>query len=284
MNCLQYGKIISHCDTSMTISRAYQIKVLEKVTRILDLFDEKGKELTATEIHELLELNKSTTFRILNMLEGAGYLERDPATLNYRLGFKLYYLGSLVEGRTEIRNLAHPFLEQLKEKCDETVHLVVLDHGEALYLDKLEGKKAIRVVSRVGWRLPSHCSGVGKVLLASLPEETLHKIIKEKGLKRFTKNTITDPETLKIELARIRKQVYAIDNEEIEVGLKCVAVPVKDGEGRVVAAISISGPKERFNGIEMKRFIPLVKSTSEQISSVLKKKHLNQEVLRFQNE
>jgi len=141
MNCLQYGKIISHCDTSMTISRAYQIKVLEKVTRILDLFDEKGKELTATEIHELLELNKSTTFRILNMLEGAGYLERDPATLNYRLGFKLYYLGSLVEGRTEIRNLAHPFLEQLKEKCDETVHLVVLDHGEALYLDNLKGKR-----------------------------------------------------------------------------------------------------------------------------------------------
>lgn len=268
----------------MKKTRTYQIKVLCKVMKVLDLFDEKGKELTATEIHEILDLNKSTTFRILNILEERGYLERNPLTLKYRLGFKLYYLGSLVEGRAEIRNLAHPFLEELKEKCDETVHLVVLDHGEALYLDKLEGEKAIRVVSRVGWRLPAHCSGVGKALLASLEEDLVNDIIKEKGLKRFTNNTITDLETLKIELARIRKQVYAIDNEEIEVGLKCIAAPVKDGEDRVVAAISISGPKERFNGIEMKRLIPLIKSTSEQISSVLKKRHLNQEVLRFQNE
>lgn len=283
MDCLQYGKIISHCDTSMPVSRAYQIKVLEKVTRILDLFDEKGKELTATEIHESLDLNKSTTFRILNILEEASYLERNPVTLKYRLGFKLYYLGSLVEGRTEIRNLSHPFLEELKEKCDETVHLVVLDHGEALYLDKLEGKKAIRVVSRIGWRLPAHCSGVGKVLLASLPEEAVDKVIQEKGLKRFTNNTITDSKALKIELARIQKQGYAIDNEEIEVGLKCVAAPLIGSDAEVIAAISISGPKERFNDIEIKRLIPLVKSTSSQISSVLKKKQLNQKVLRFQN-
>ncbi|MEW6266976.1 MAG: IclR family transcriptional regulator [Thermodesulfobacteriota bacterium] len=255
--------------------KTYQIKVLQKVFDILELFDERGKELTATEIHGALNLNKSTTFRILNMLEEGGYLEREPVSLKYRLGFKFYYLGSLVVGRTEIRNLAHPFMEELKEKCDETVHLVVLDHGEALYLDKLEGKKAIRVVSRIGWRLPAHCSGVGKVLLAFMPEETVDQIIKERGLKRFTQNTITDARTLKVELTRIRKQGYAVDNEEIEVGLKCVAAPVRGAKEEVLAALSISGPKERFRENDLRRLIPLVKNTTEMISEVLKKKHLS---------
>jgi DNA-binding IclR family transcriptional regulator len=268
----------------MKNSNPYQIKVLEKVIRILDLFDEKGKELTPVEICESLSLNKSTAFRIINILADANYLERDSVTSKYRLGFKLHYLGSLVEGRSEIKNLAHPFLEELKEKCDETVHLVVLDHGEALYLDKLEGQKAIRVVTKVGLRLPAHCSGVGKVLLASLPEETVQKIIQEKGMQPITNNTITDLETLKIELARIRKQGYAIDNEEIEIGLKCIAAPLQYSTGETIAAISISGPRERFNGAAMKRLIPLVKDTAKRISDILNKKHCEQEVLRFRNE
>jgi DNA-binding IclR family transcriptional regulator len=268
----------------MRNQKSYKIKVVDKLLKILDLFNEKGKELTATEIHGLLKLNRSTIFRILNILEEAGYLERDRLTLKYRLGFKLSYLGSLVEGRAEIRNLAHPFLEELKEKCDETVHLVVLDHGEALYLDKLEGKKAIRVVSRVGWRLPAHCSGVGKVLLASLPEEVVQNVIKEKSLKRMTPNTIISPKALRTELGRIRKEGYAIDNEEIEIGLKCIAAPIKDAGGQAVAAISISGPKERFGDAEMKRFIPLVKSTAEQISDVLKKRYLNQGIMKSRKE
>jgi len=257
----------------MTNSNPYQIKVLEKVIRILDLFDEKGKELTPVEICESLSLNKSTAFRIINILSEANYLERDSLTSKYRLGFKLQYLGSLVEGRSEIKNLAHPFLEELKEKCDETVHLVVLDHGEAFYLDKLEGERAIRVVTKVALRLPAHCSGVGKVLLASLPDETVNKIIQEKGFKRFTNNTIIDLKTLMVELARIRKQGYAIDNEEIELGLKCIAAPLKNSAGETIAAISISGPRERFNSAQMKRLIPLVKNASERISEVLKKKY-----------
>lgn len=261
----------------MEKTKPYKVKVLEKTLNILDLFDEKGKELTPAEIRKSLDLNKSTIFRILNILVDASYLEKNSDTLKYRLGFKLYYLGSLVEGRSEIRNIAHPFLEELTEKCDETVHLVVLDHGEALYLDKLEGKKAIRVVSKVGWRLPTHCSGVGKVMLASLPDETVREIIKEKGLKRFTNNTITDIETLKIELARIRKQGYAIDNEEIEVGLKCIAAPLINLKGEAIAAISISGPKERFSGVEMKRLIPLVKNASERISDIMKRRRFDHE-------
>jgi DNA-binding IclR family transcriptional regulator len=231
----------------------YKIKVLEKLLRILELFDEKGKQLTASEIYQILGLNKSTVFRILNILEESSYLERDPITLRYRLGFKIYFLGSLVEGYSEIRKLAHPFLENLNKTCNETVQLVILDRGEAFYLDKLEGERPIRVVSKVGQRLPPHCVGVGKVLLASLPKEALDKIIREKH------------------------HGYAIDNEEIEPGLRCLAVPLNDSEGKVIAAISIAAPKERFGNEVIDRLIPVLKNTSSEISKVFERKNLKQD-------
>ncbi len=263
-------------------SSQYRIKVLEKTLKILDLFDEKGRELSAAQINDQLGLNKSTTFRILHQLEEAGYLERSPDSLKFRLGFKLHHLGSLVDGITEIRRLAHPVLEELTKACDETVHLVVLHRGEALYLDKIEGRRAIRVVSRVGMKLPAHCSGVGKILLASLPDGAVGKILKERGLHRFTANTITEREALGRELAGVREKGYAIDSEEIEVGLKCVAAPVRDGNGEVIAAISISGPKERFLGTDLERLIPLVKGAAEKISAALGKNHLSKGALRYQ--
>jgi DNA-binding IclR family transcriptional regulator len=258
----------------------YRIKVLEKALSILDLFDEKGKELTATEIGRRLGLNKTTTFRILAVLEEHNFLEKAPGSLRYRLGTKIFLLGSFVESSAEIRKLARPPLEELKQLCDETIHLVVLEHGEALYLDKIEGKKAIRVVSRVGQKLPAHCSGVGKVLLASLPQEEVDRIIGERGLKRFTKNTITDRETLRKELSRIRRQGYALDNEEVEEGLKCVAAPVKDLNGEVIAAISVSGPRNRFSEMETSRLIPLVQHTADRVSETLKERRLTAELVR----
>ncbi len=243
----------------------YKIKVLDKAFKIVELFDEKGKELSVTEIHDLLGFNKASIFRILKNLQDADYLEKDPDTLRYKLGLRLYSLGLLAEPHSTIRRITRPFLAKLNEQCGETVHLAVLNHGEVLYLDKIEGKKTIRVITRIGTKLPAHCSGLGKVLLASLSEETLEKIIRETGLQRFTDNTITDLTALKTELTRIREQRYAVDNEEIEEGLKCAAAPVRDSQGKVVAAISISVPKERFDK-DISTFISMVKKTAEQIS------------------
>ena len=247
----------------------YRIKVLDKTLKILDLFNEKGKELTVTEINGLLSFNKASSFRIIKNLEEAGYLEKDPDTLKYRLGLRIYYLGLLAEPHSEIRRAARPFLDKLNEACDETVHLAVLHLGQALYLDKMEGKKTIRVITRIGMKLPAHCSGVGKVLLAALKEETLERIIREKGLLRLTGNTITDLKALKAELAQIRKQGYAIDNEEIEEGLKCAAAPLRNSDGEVVAAISISVPKERFDK-ETSGFVSKVKKTAQEMSALMR--------------
>ena len=259
--------------------KQYNIKVLEKALKILDLFSQKGKELSATQIHQLLNLNKSTVFRILRILEESNYLERSPKSLKYRLGFKLYHLGSLVEGFTEIQKMAHPLLDEMLQKCDETVHFAILSHGEALFLDKIEGKKALRVVSHIGMTRPAHCSGVGKAMLAFLPDRDLEKIVEERGLGRITNNTITDKKILRAELVRVRRQGYAIDNEETLVGARCVAAAIRDSNGVVVAAISISAPKERLNQGEMRRMIPLVKETAEKISTVLREKGFTKEAL-----
>jgi len=251
----------------------YKIKVLEKAFKILALFDEKGKKLTVTEIHDLLNFNKASTFRILKNLEDAGYIEKDSRTLKYKLGLKIYYLASLAEPHTAIRRITRPFLEKLNEECHETIHLAVLHQGEALYLDKIEGKKTIRVITRIGMKLPAHCSGVGKTLLADLSKDAMEKIIREKSLPRFTDNTITELNDLKAELAQIRKQGYAIDNEEIEEGLKCVASPLLNSEGKVLASISISAPSERFN-LESSTYISKIKKTAKEISKLIRQKRI----------
>ncbi len=251
----------------MKTQSKYRIKVLEKALNILELFDEEGKELTVTEISAGLDLNKPSTFRILSNLEDFSYLDKDPKTLRYCLGSKLYHLGMLAEPHVRIKKMAGPFLKRMNEQCHETVHLAVLHQGEALYVDKIEGKRTIRVITRVGAKLPAHCSGVGKVLLSALEEEALVKALLKKGLTRFTENTITELDALKLELTECGKRGYALDNEEIEEGLKCVAAPVHE-EGRIVAAISISAHSERFNK-ERSRYISIVMKTAKAISNAL---------------
>ena len=247
----------------------YRIKVLEKALAVLDLFGETGGTLTLAELTQRLGISKPTAFRIVNVLERQGYLEKPAGTAGYRLGFKLYRLGSLVNASASVQRLARPVLEALSAKCGETVHLVVLDRGEALYLDKIEGNRAVGVVSRVGMRLPAHCSGVGKVLLAHLTEDQVEAIVRERGLPRFTPSTITDREALRAELALVRERGYALDNEEIELGLRCVAAPVRDATGRVVAAVSISGPKFRFDDAETLKLAALARQASDRVTRAL---------------
>jgi DNA-binding IclR family transcriptional regulator len=254
----------------MEKSNRYEIKVLSKALRILELFDEKGKELTVTEIQNLLGFNKASTFRILANLDQADFLEKDPVTLKYRLGYKIANLGLLAEPHSSIRHISRPFLEELNDKCGETVHLAVLNRGEALYLDKIEGQKTLRVMTRVGMKLPAHCSGVGKMLLSALSEQELGKIIREKGLPVFTENTITNFDDLKKELGKIRRQNYSVDNEEIIDGVKCAAAPLLSPEGEVLAAVSISAPSNRFNN-KKAEYVSMIEKTAKKISNLIGK-------------
>ena len=256
-------------------SDIYRIKVLHKVFRLLDLFiSEEVEELAPPEITEKLGYSQPTVFRIISNLEEEGYLEKNLETGKYRLGMRLFFLGTRVKPYHFLKNAARPLLSKLHQQTGETVHLAVLHRYQVLYLDKIQSSHTVRVVmSQVGSKLPAHCSGVGKVLLAHLSMDGVKEAVEETGLPAFTVNTITTWNRLREELENICQQGFAIDNEEIEIGLKCVAAPVFI-DHQVVAALSVSIPRERFDqaGPDLPQ---VVMKTAQELSAVLQESSIS---------
>ena len=221
-------------------------QVVDRIVDILETFTWLGSELGVSDISRALDLKKATAHRLLASLRRRGLIAQDPATRRYRLGMKLWELGTMATSQVDWADRVKPFLEQLTEVSGETAHLAVLNDGQVLYVDKVESSRSLRMPSQVGRRLPVHCTGVGKALIAYLPDEVLSGLIARRGLSRFTSRTITELESLMIELARTRDRGYSVDNEEIEDGLVCIGAPVRDHTAHVVAAISIAGPSSRL--------------------------------------
>ena len=225
------------------------VQTIERASSILDILGQSPQGISIRELSTKIKLPKGTTHRLLSSLSYFGYVRQDPKTRNYLLGLKLVELGQLLLGQLDLRKEAEPFLRDLAERTKETVHLVFLDRNEIVYIDKVEtdqNPSGLKMASRVGLRNPAHSSAVGKVLLAHFPEEELKNFIKEKGLAKRTENTIVDPTQLKEHLKSVRAQGYAIDDEENEKGIRCVAAPIYNEVGKTVAAISISGPAFRI--------------------------------------
>ncbi|KKM11419.1 IclR family transcriptional regulator [Clostridiales bacterium PH28_bin88] len=248
---------------------ANTIQSIDRAINVLECFTSGRHELGVTEISKLLELHKSTVHGILTTLEYRRYLEQNPETGKYKLGLKLFELGNLVQDGMDLKVVAGPFLQRLVEEHGETVHLVIMDQGEAVYIDKRDSHQSMRMVSQVGKRLPCHCTGVGKTLLAFLPEEQLEAVIREKGLARFTGNTITEPAALKEHLREVRQRGYAIDDQEITEGLTCVAAPIRNHTGNVVAAMSVAGPSIRMGREKIGGIIISVTKAAEELSEKL---------------
>ncbi len=221
------------------------VQTIERSAAILDVLGQNPHGISLRDLSARINLPKGTTHRLLSSLSHFGYVRQDLKTKNYFLGFKLVDLGNLLLNQLDLRKEAEPFLRELAEKTKETVHLVILDQNEIVYIDKVEtdhNPSGLRMASRVGLRNPPHSCAVGKVLLADLPEEDLNLFLKRGNLMKRTENTITDPARLREHLNRVKKQGYAIDDEENEKGIRCVAAPIRDGTGRAIAAVSISGP------------------------------------------
>ncbi len=221
------------------------VQTIERSAAILDVLGQSPQGISLRDLSAKINLPKGTTHRLLSSLSYYGYVRQDFKTKNYFLGFKLVDLGNLLLNQLDLRKEAEPFLRELAEKTKETVHLVILDQNEIVYIDKVEtdhNPSGLRMASRVGLRNPPHSCAVGKVLLANLSEEALDLFLKKGPLMKRTENTITDPVRLREHLSMVRRQGYAIDDEENEKGIRCVAAPIRDGTGRAVAAVSISGP------------------------------------------
>lgn len=224
------------------------VQTIERVSSILDILAQNAQGISIRDLSSNIGLPKGTTHRLLSSLSYFGYVRQEPKTRNYFLGLKFVELGQILLGQLDLRKVAEPFLRDLAERTKETIHLVILDRNEIVYIDKVEtdqNPSGLKMASRLGLRNPAHSSAVGKMILANISEEELQSFFKEKTLVRRTENTITDPVQLREHLKTVRKQGYAVDDEENEKGIRCVAAPIYNEIGKTVAAISITAPAFR---------------------------------------
>lgn len=234
---------------------------------ILEAFMHDGRKLGISELAALTGLPKSTVFRFVNACEVRGYVLRDMETGKYFLGYKILELAKHLLDKLEIRQQARPYLDQLVRLCGETVYLITLMHGETVYVDRVEGTRNLRLRAEIGSRGYAHSSASGKVLLSELSPATLRQIIKKHGLPSLTANTITDFDYLVKHLAEVKERGYAIDDIENEEDVRCVASPIRDFSGRIIAALSVSGPSIRLTMERIHELAPLVMDTAAKISA-----------------
>ena len=241
------------------------LQSVDHALAVLESFDTANPELGVTALSGRLKLAKSTVYRLLSTLVARGYAYQNPATGKYRLGLKAFEVGSLAVSQLTVREVALPILEKLRDATKEAVHLGVRDGEAVIYIDKIETPHAMRMYSRTGRRAPLHCTALGKVLLAFAPAAEAARLLR-RGLRRYTPNTITDPDVLGKELGKIREDGYALDEEEFEEGLKCVAAPLWDYTGVVVASAGIAGPHIRITSDRLLDLIGVVRETAGEIS------------------
>jgi DNA-binding IclR family transcriptional regulator len=247
-------------------SALYRVQVLDRALAILDALAKVRGEASLSEIAEAVHMHKSTVHRLMMSLERHRIIAREPASGGYRLGLHLFELGSAAVAQFNVRDRARHYLEAMVNETDETVHLCVLDDGEALYLDKVEPSRSIRMSSRIGLRNPAHCTAVGKVMMAWLSEQEVEAIVHRHGLRRFTAKTITTLAGLRAELKKVRERGYAVDNEENEDGVRCVGAAVRDHSGFPAAAVSISAPSFRMPMDKIQVFAQVVCSAAKDLS------------------
>jgi DNA-binding IclR family transcriptional regulator len=242
------------------------IQSVDRALSILECFTLDHQERGVTEISRNLSLNKSTVYGLLATLERRNYVEKNPENGKYRLGLKLLDLGTIKRESLELVTVATPFLQDIVDRFQETVHLAIYDAGEVVYVDKKMSRNALmHINSYVGKRNPVYCTGVGKCLLAYQPTEEIERII-AKGFQPYTPNTITDPALLREELDQIRQEGYAFDKEEFERGLACVAIPVRNHRGQVVASVSLSAPTIRIGQDRLPGLVKPMKDAALSIS------------------
>lgn len=245
------------------------IQVADRLFGALELLAENG-DAGVMEVSAALGLNKSTAHRVLNSLIYMGYARQNEETGRYEPSLKVVDLANQVMKHVDIVQVVRPYLRKLMELTDETVHFVERDGADAVYIDKVESyRNGIQMVSRIGSRIPLYCSGVGKAIAAELDEHEVEEIWNRSRILPLTPYTITDFEAFRRELSEIRERGYALDNEENENGVRCIAVSLKDYTGRVKYAFSISAPVSRMDNERIRQLAGYVLEIKDQVMEKL---------------
>lgn len=247
------------------------IQSLRRGVGILELIakNKNGAGLTMAEISRQIGLHISTTFHLVRTLTVLGYLVQDDTTREYRLGSKLFYLAASAYTETQLLKTATPLLTEITQQTGETSQLAILEQGEVIVIGKVHGGGPVQLSERAGNPRPAHSTAIGKVLLAYLPEAELKAFLDTAELKVSTPKTISSAPILHQELERVRRQGYAFDDEEFTQGIRCLAAPVRNFSGAVVAATGISGPVWRISLDRITELTDLVKAVAHRLSQNL---------------
>jgi IclR family KDG regulon transcriptional repressor len=245
------------------------VRVLHKTLDILETIRQSQSGLRLSDVTRSVELPKATVYRILSTLEGRGYLHRGEDGA-YRVGNKLGDMQRDVPIIQILGRVAQPLMAQLVASSKETVNLGILDAGEVVVIDTVESPQAVRMSSKVGNRRYLHATALGKVLLAGLAEKEMQRLIRMKGMPRLTPQTLTSKAALLAELAKVRQQGYAIDNQENEIEGRCIGAPIHGPDGRIVAALSISSPVFRADLAHVQALAPSLREICTAISKALR--------------
>lgn len=251
-------------------SDRYYIEALGRGLHILETFTERTPSLSLTEISSAVGLDKSTVFRFAYTLEKLGYLRRDPETKRYQPGPGVLRLGYAALNSLGLREIAQPCLRALSVQTGETTNMTVRDGKEVVYIARHKTRQIIDINLHVGSRLPVYCTAMGKALLSDMSRDELHDLLDDGPYPALGPNTLTNLDALVAELEGVRRQGYAINDEELVAGLRSVAAPIRDGEGGIVAAINISVPSARVCRRELEeRLAPMIRQAAREISLAL---------------
>lgn len=230
-----------------------------KAVEVLEFLSRSPDGATLKELSTGLGQNVSTTYHLLNTLRQSGLLQQHPETKAYRLGLKAFQIGQAAMQHLELARAAEPIMRELARETGEGVSLVQYDGGRPVYVSHIDSPRAIGIRLRPGATIPLHCTGSGKVFLSSLSDGELQGLVPTLTLNRYTVNTITDPSALLRAIYEVRRLGYAVDDEEVEDGLVCVAAPVRNHHNEIIGSISLSGPSSRVK----ERLSELIARTSD---------------------
>ncbi|MFJ8064455.1 IclR family transcriptional regulator [Psychrobacillus sp. NPDC096426] len=245
-----------------------QLSSVKNALRILRSFSMDEPEKRISDISTSLKLNKSTVSRTMSTLASEGFVIKDPETQKFRLGLSILSLSGIINSNLDIYQESIPVLNKLVEACGETAHISVLDQHEVIYLQKVECNHPVRFLTHVGKRNPAYCTSSGKVLLAFSNEEITEAIIAN-GLQRFTEHTITEPDALRTQLKQIKEQGHSYSYEELSEGVISIGTPIFDYTGKIVAALSVVGPKQRIHSGKIQSILHHTLRASTEVSSRL---------------
>lgn len=242
------------------------VQVIDRALDILELLSLHRNGLGITEISQQLDLNKSTVHRIVQALCTRGYIEKILDTKNYKIGLKFVEIGSLCLNNIELKTEAKPYLSKLSSRVYQTVHLGILDGNDVIYIDKVDVYSNLHIYSEIGKRISVHCSGLGKILMSSMTNNEIFLLLNNYTYTAYTKKTITNKNDFIKEVEFARKNGYALDNEEHEDGIVCIAAPIYDYRQKLVAAISITMSNDYFESSNKNDIILLVVNCALEIS------------------